>query len=179
MCISTGNVDSFFFLRVTPFFNLEIWPKWKIHVLIKTVYQRNSSETAQQNFVQLCSNKGHKMRISTEILIQFFFLGITPFYNFKIWPKLKILLKQFVSITPLKLIKRISWNFVVMKDIMCRCAYPHEILIKFFSGSNAPFLNLEIWPKLKILLKTVRQHNLLKPLNRILWKLCSYEGQNQ
>ena len=28
-----------------------------------------------------------------------------------------------VSTTPLKPLNRISWNFVVMKDIMCRCAY--------------------------------------------------------
>ena len=30
MRISTGNFDSVFFLGVTPFLNLEIWPKWKI-----------------------------------------------------------------------------------------------------------------------------------------------------
>ena len=37
-----------------------------------------------------------------------------------------------VSATPLKPLNRISWNFVVMKDIMCRCAYPQEILIPLF-----------------------------------------------
>ena len=26
----------------------------------------------------------------------------------------------------------ISWNFVVIKDVMCTCAYPQEILIQFF-----------------------------------------------
>ena len=31
--------------------------------------------------------------------------------------------------TPLKPLNRISWNFVVMMDLMCRCAYPKEILI--------------------------------------------------
>ena len=36
------------------------------------------------------------------------------------------------SATPLKPLNRISWNFVDMKDIMCRCAYPQEILIPFF-----------------------------------------------
>ena len=30
--------------------------------------------------------------------------------------KINILLKQFVSKTPLKLFNRISWNFVIMKD---------------------------------------------------------------
>ena len=57
-----------------------------------------------------------------EILIQFFFLRVTPFFNLEIWPKWKILLKQFFSATPLKLLNRISWNFVVVKDIPCRCA---------------------------------------------------------
>ena len=37
-----------------------------------------------------------------------------------------------VSATPLKPLNRVSWNFVAIKDIMCRCAYPQEILIKFF-----------------------------------------------
>ena len=40
-----------------------------------------------------------------------------------------------VSTTPLKLLNRISWNFVVMKDIMCRCAYPQEMLIWSFWGA--------------------------------------------
>ena len=60
-----------------------------------------------------------------------------------------------VSTTPLKPLNRISWNFVVMKDIMCRCAYPQEILIPLFFLGVTPFLNLEIWPKWKILLNTV------------------------
>ena len=37
-----------------------------------------------------------------------------------------------VSGTPLKPLNRVSRNFVVMKDIMCRCAYLQEILIQFF-----------------------------------------------
>ena len=44
-----------------------------------------------------------------------------------------------VSLTPLKPLDRISWNFVFMKDIMCRRAYPQEILIQFFSWSYALF----------------------------------------
>ena len=35
-----------------------------------------------------------------------------------------------VSATPLKPLNRISWNFVVMKDIMWRCTYSLEILIQ-------------------------------------------------
>ena len=52
-----------------------------------------------------------------------------------------------VSATPLKPLNRISRNFVVMKDIMCRWAYPQEILIPFLFLGVTPFLNLEIWPK--------------------------------
>ena len=44
-----------------------------------------------------------------------------------------------VSATPLKPLNRISWNFVVMKDIMCRCAYPQEILIQLFFSDLRPF----------------------------------------
>ena len=45
--------------------------------------QRNSSETAQQNFVKLCSYEGHNvyMRISTGYFESIFFLGVTPFFN--------------------------------------------------------------------------------------------------
>ena len=68
-----------------------------------------------------------------------FFLRITPVFNLEIGPKWKILLKQFVSATPLKPLNRISRNIEVMKDLMCRCAYPQEILIQFFfSWRNAP-----------------------------------------
>ena len=55
--------------------------------------------------------------------------------NLEIWPKLKALLKtvrQFKSTHPLN---RISWNFVVMKDmpiVMCRKAFLQEMLIWSF-----------------------------------------------
>ena len=100
----------------------------------------NSSETAQQNFATLCRYEGHYVLMC---------IRVTPFFNLEIWPKWKILLKQFVSAIPLKPLNRISWNFAVMKDIMCRCAYPQEILIPLFSRSYALF---ELWPKWKIIL---------------------------
>ena len=40
-----------------------------------------------------------------------------------------------VSATPLKPLNRISWNFVVMKDIMCRYAVLQEMLIWSFWGA--------------------------------------------
>ena len=68
-------------------------------------------------------------------LISIFFLGFTPFLNFEIWRKWKVLLKQLVSTTPLKLLNRIAWNFVVMKYIMCRYAFLQEMLIWSFWGA--------------------------------------------
>ena len=113
------------------------------------------------NRISFCSYEGHNvyMHISTGNFDLNFFLGVTTFLNLEIWSKWKILLKQFVSATPLKPLNGISWNFVVVKDIPCRCAYLLEILIQFFFPGVMPFFNIEIWPKLKILLKTVFQRN--------------------
>ena len=61
-----------------------------------------------------------------------FFLGVTARLNIEIWPKLRILLKQIVSPTPLKPLNKIYWNYVVMKDILCTCSYLLDILIWLF-----------------------------------------------
>ena len=66
-----------------------------------------------------------------------FFLGVTPFLNLKIWQKWKILL--FFLLAQLH---RISWNLLVMKDIMCRYAVFQEMLIWSFWGAiYIPFLS--------------------------------------
>ena len=75
------------------------------------------------------------MCISTGNFDSIFFLGVTPFLNFEIWPKWKILLKQLVSTTPLIPLNRIAWNFVVMKDIMCRYAFLQEMADWSFWGA--------------------------------------------
>ena len=75
------------------------------------------------------------MCISTGNFDSIFFLGLRPFFNLEIWRKWKILLKQLVSTTPLKRLNRIPWNFVVMKDIMCRYAFLQEMLIWSFWGA--------------------------------------------
>ena len=67
----------------------------------------------------------------------------------------------------LKSLNRITWNVVVMTDIMCRCAYPQEILTPFFFLWITLFLNFEIWRKWKILLVQLVSTTPLKPLNRI------------
>ena len=134
MCISTGNFDSTFFLGVSPFLNLEIWPKWYYSTQFVSATPLKSLNRITWNFVVMkdimCT-----CAYPQEILIQFFFLGVTPFLNLEIWRKLKILLKQLVSATPLKPLYRIAWNFVVMKDIMCRYAFLQEKLIWSFWGA--------------------------------------------
>ena len=89
----------------------------------------------------------------------------------------RILLKQFVSAIPLKPLNKISWNFVVMNDIMCWCAYPQEILIPFFSRSYAlfEFRNLT---KMKDATEIVFQRNSSEAAQQNFVKLCSYEGLN-
>ena len=57
------------------------------------------------------------MRLFTENFNSIF-LGITGYAPFELRylanMKINILVKQFVSKTPLKLFNRISWNFVIM-----------------------------------------------------------------
>ena len=114
-----------------------------------------------------------------EILIQFLFLRVTLLLNLEIWAKWKILLKQFVSTTPLKPLNRISVNFVIMKDILSRCAYPQEILFIFFSPIYAlelRYLTMQneryYWNSLSASLTP------LKSLNRISWNFVVNEGLN-
>ena len=60
MRMSKGNFDSFFFSRSYALFefrNLAII----MEDSTETVCQRNSSETARQNFLNLCSCKVHTM----------------------------------------------------------------------------------------------------------------------
>ena len=85
------------------------------------------------------SSNGRAWGMRAYSLFLSFFFGVTPCLNLKIWPKWKILLKQFVSATPLKPLIRISWNFVIVEDIPCRCAYSQEILIQFFLSEVRPF----------------------------------------
>ena len=59
MCISTGNFDSIFFPLNYALFELRNLTK-----MIDTteiVGQHNSTETAQQNSVNLCSYEGHNV----------------------------------------------------------------------------------------------------------------------
>ena len=57
------------------------------------------------------------------------------------WPVRQSVSPVFlVSATPLKPLDRISWNFVVIKDIIRRSAYPQKILIPFFFSDLRPFL---------------------------------------
>ena len=107
------------------------------------------------------------------------FLGVMPFLNFEIDQNDRYYWNSLSAQVLWNCSKEFLWNFVVMKDLMYRCRYLQEILIQsFFSGSNAPFLNLDIWPKLKILLKTVCQHNSTETAQQNIVKLCGNERLN-
>ena len=80
-----------------------------------------------------------------------------------------------VSATPLKLRNRIFWNFVVMKDIMCRWAYPQEILIQFFFSELHRF-ELRNLAKMKDTTETVCLPNSSETAEKNFLKLCSCEG---
>ena len=76
-----------------------------------------------------------------------------------------------------KITRICEWASGYLEPWPCRCAYPQKILIQLYLGV-APFFNLEIWPKSKILLKIVRQHNSTETAQQNFVKLCSYEGHN-
>ena len=79
--------------------------------------------------------------LSTGNFDSLFFLGITPFWTSKFDEN-----ERYYWNSLLAQLNRISWNFVVMKDIICRCAYPQEILLPF-SMSYALF-ELRNWAHL-------------------------------
>ena len=114
MCISTGNYDSIFFLWFTPFLNFEICRNERFYwnSPLKPLSRISWNFVVMKDIMCRCAN-----------FVSIFFLGVTSFLNLEIWPKWKILLKQFVSATPLIPLNRISWSFVVMKDIVCRYAF--------------------------------------------------------
>ena len=108
--------------NITPFLNLEISPKWK--TLLKQFVSATPLKSLNRiswNFV-VVKDKPCRCACPQEILINFFFSELRPFWTKKFGQNERYYLKQFVSATLLKLLLRISWNFVVLKDLMCRCA---------------------------------------------------------
>ena len=111
----TGSFDVFFFLGSMPLFNLKIWPKCNT----ETVCKSNTSKTAQK---KLCS------------WIDEHISGISQNYAPKKptnLAKIKYATETLCQRNSSKNTYRISGNFVVMKDILCRCAYSQEILIQY------------------------------------------------
>ena len=115
------------------------------------------------------------MQIHRKFWFHFFSRSYTLF-ELRNLAKMKDTTVFLVSATPLKPLNRISWNFVVIKDIMCRCAYPQWILIPFFSRSYALF-ELQNLTKMRDTTVFLVSATPLKPLNKPL-KLCSNEGPN-
>ena len=103
---------------------------------IKTVHSKKMLAISSNFLDNILYRKMHYPWPSRLWKFWFNFLGSnSPFLNFEIWRKWKILLKQLVSTTPLKPLNRIAWNVVVMKDIMCRYAFLQEMLIWSFWGA--------------------------------------------
>ena len=93
------------------------------------------------------------MPLYTENSDPIFFMGVMPFLNFKILPKWYILLKQFVSATPLKPLNRIWWNLFWFRRSYCvdvRIFWKFWFILFWWVMH---LLNLEILPKLNVLLK--------------------------
>ena len=67
----------------------------------------------------------------------------TSCVNHSVSPSISPSVLFFVGATPFKLLNRILWNFVVMKDKLYKCAYLHKILIHFFSSGNNALLNFD------------------------------------
>ena len=108
--------------------------------------QHNSSEAAQQNFVKLCSYEGHnvQMCISTWNFDSIFFSELNPFLLRNLAK-----MKDTTETVCQHMLNRISWYFVVVKGIPCRCAYLQEILIQFFFSLNYALFELRNLTKIK------------------------------
>ena len=90
LCAYPQKILIHFFLGVSPFLNLEIWPKLKILHILKTVRQRNSSEAVQKYFVKLSSYEGHQcvdMHFTGNADLIFLRSNLYPF-----WTLVKIIL---------------------------------------------------------------------------------------
>ena len=84
MRISTEHVDSFFFSRSNAL--IELRNLAKIKDTTETVCQRNSPETAQQNFLKLCCNEGHNVYICKST-VNFNSIFVLELRTFELWPK--------------------------------------------------------------------------------------------
>ena len=103
----------------------------------------------ERNFILICtttlayvtsmSTTNGSSMLSKAIIIH----HATSCVNHSVSPSISPSVLFFVSATPFKLLNRILWNFVVMKDKLYKCAYLHKILIHFFSSGNNALLNFD------------------------------------
>ena len=92
----------------------------------------------RKNWIKISCGYAHRIIIQRKFWFNFFSRSNALFEQ-KFGQNEVYYSKVFVSTTPLKPLNRISWNFVVMKDLQCRCAYIQEIWLNFFSRSYALF----------------------------------------
>ena len=78
------------------------------------------------------------MCIFTGNFVLIFFLGSYALFELRNLAKVKDTTETVRQSNSSKPLNRFSCNFVVMKDIMCRCAYQQEIFIQFFLSKLRP-----------------------------------------
>ena len=74
-----------------------------------------------------------------EILIQFFFSELRPLFELRNLTKMKNTTETVGQRNSSETAQQNCLNLVVMKDTICRNAYPQEIFIHFFSRNYALF----------------------------------------
>ena len=131
MCTFAGISNSIFFLGVTPLLTIEI--RSKFNLLLKQFV----SATAKQIFVKLKLYRIHCVNVHVRRKLWLMFsLGVTPLLHLSIWTKLNILLKLFVSASPLN---HSTEFYEILKLIRACCVYVylHRIYwFDFFSVST-------------------------------------------
>ena len=87
-----------------------------------------------------------------------------PLLKLKMWLKLDILIKQFISLTPLKPLNIIHWHIVVLQNILCKYSISHALgldivfiqWVLFFLSPSLGYLQkiffflreqIELWPE--------------------------------
>ena len=103
----------------------------------------------RKNWIKISCGYAHRIIIQRKFWFNFFSRSYALFEQ-KFGQNEVYYSKVFVSTTPLKPLNRISWNFVVNQDIMCRCAciFTGNFDSIFFLGVT-PFFELRNLPKMK------------------------------
>ena len=125
-----------FYLDIRSHLNLDIFSKWNILLklivsatILKPLHKISWNFAVMMHMMSRCA-------YLREMLIPFF-LGCSPLLNLEILPKWNILLKQFVSVTPLKMLHKCDnykWIVYILYYryfIMIACPIAHHLCMAF------------------------------------------------